>query len=156
MQGNPFFRHFSRSTPTQKYYDRFSLQKEKEKGKIREGGNERKLFLFFFSTKDNARLRYCSAPESREFWLESIARPYFVENTFLTFMNHKSVLREQPVWVTRVLGNGRDTAGYKRAFIIREAVTLVLSIPTIWFFFLSLPRWALQLLRNLIITRRNV
>lgn len=132
MQGNPFFRHFSRSTPTQKYYDRFlfSLQKEKEKGKIREGGKREKTFSFF-STKDNARLRYCSAPESREFWLESIARPYFVENTFLTFMNHKSVLREQPVWVTRVLGNGRDTAGYKRAFIIREAVTLVLSIPTI-------------------------
>ena len=102
-------------------------------------------------------LRYCSARP--EFRLESIGAPVacFVENTFLTFMNHKSVLREQPVWVTRVLGNGRDTAGYKRAFIIREAVTLVLSIPTISFFF-SFPlfyRWALQLLRNLIITRRN-
>lgn len=80
-------------------------------------------------------LRYCSARP--EFRLESIGAPVacFVENTFLTFMNHKSVLREQPVWVTRVLGNGRDTAGYKRAFIIREAVTLVLSIPTISFFF---------------------
>lgn len=81
---------------------------------------------------------YDIVPLVREFRLESIGAPVacFVENTFLTFMNHKSVLREQPVWVTRVLGNGRDTAGYKRAFIIREAVTLVLSIPTISFFFL--------------------
>lgn len=133
MQGNPFFRHFSRSTPTKilRASRSFPLLFPRERQREREekyggrGGREKT----FFSTERQCAISFCSCRVSARINRTPVA--YFVENTFLTFMNHKSVLREQPVWVTRVLGNGRDTAGYKRAFIIREAVTLVLSIPTI-------------------------